>query len=115
LTGSELDIATNGAFFDHRESVFGIGVSQGALFILLEGRLVAYGPRFATQLEDHGERRVFTARQDTATLVSVTYSPRHPSWNFFAEEDEDVDRFLWMHNVLSNDERRAILIENNSG
>src|SRR5262245_21214040 len=109
LTERELDITTNGFFFDHSDTVFGIGVSQGALFILLQGRVLPYGPEFTTQLEDKGESRVFTARRDTFTLVCETYSPRQPFWNFFAMEDEDVDGFLWMHNVLSSAERRAIL------
>ena len=115
LTERELDIATNGFFFDHSDTVFGIGVSQGALFILLQGRLVPYGPEFTTQLDENGESRVFTASRDTLTLVCETYSPRRPFWNFLAMEDEDVDGFLWMHNVLSSAERRAILVENNSG
>jgi len=58
---------------------------------------------------------VFTATIDGAMLTSVSYLPDKPFWNFFHVEDEDVDGFLWMHNVLSSAERRAILVNHNGG
>jgi len=115
LTECEVDIPTNGFFFDHDAKTFGLGVSRGTIFVLVQDRLVPYGPGFTTQIQEDGERRVFTADREAETLVRVTYSPMKPFWNFFAMEDEDVDGFLWIHNVLSSAERRTILVENNNG
>ena len=115
LTDSERDIPTQGFFFDYGGTTFGLGVSRGAILVLLRNQLVVYGPGFATQIQEDGECRVFTASQDGAALVNVTYSPNKPFWNFFSMVDEDVDGFLWLHNVLSSAERRAIIVENNGG
>lgn len=115
LTEREIDTPTNGFFFDHNATTFGLGASQGTIYVLLQNRLVPYGPGFTTQMQEDGERRVFTANREAETLFRVTYSPMKPFWNFFAMEDEDVDGFLWIHNVLSSAERRTILVENNNG
>jgi hypothetical protein len=44
----------------------------------------------------------------------VTYTPLKACFEI-AWADEDVDGFLWIQNVLSSAERRAILIQYNSG
>jgi hypothetical protein len=115
LTRCEVDIPTSGFFFDLYATTFGLAVSQGALFVLLQNRLVPFGPGFKTQMEVNGEYRVFTASRDAEVLVRVKYLPAKPFWNFFPMEDEDVDGFLWIHNVLSSAERQRIMIDNNSG
>jgi hypothetical protein len=115
LTEREIDTPTNGFFFDHNATAFGIGICRGAIFVLLEDRLVPYGPEYETQVQETGDRRVFTASRDGMALVRVAYSPGKPFWNVFAMEDEDVDGFLLIHNVLSSVERRAILVKSNNG
>ncbi len=114
LTDSERDIPTQGFFFDHEGTTYGLGVSpRGAILVLLGNRIAVYGPGFATQIQEDGECRVFTASQDGVMLVKVTYSPNKPFWNFYPVDDEDVDGFLWVHNVLSSAERRAIFVKHN--
>ncbi|WP_266172213.1 hypothetical protein [Dyella subtropica] len=46
-------------------------------------------------------------------LDVVTYSPEAPYWNLFAMDDEDLDGFTWMRNVLSSPERMAVFTEAN--
>jgi len=116
LTKPEKDIPTNGFFFDHDAATFGLGVSQGTIFVLLRDRLLTYRPELQTQNQVSEEGRIFTVNDNGVTIVQIAYMPAKPFWNFFYMEDEDVDGFLWIHNVLSSSERRAILIEhNNSG
>lgn len=117
LTEREPDIAANGWFFDHGDSVFGLGVSDGALMILLNGQLFPYDPGIATHLLDKGATRVFTATQCDVVLACEEYRPKMRSFEswFEMEDEEDRDGFLWLHKVLASPERRAVLIENNKG
>lgn len=109
------DIKTNGFFFDHDGKMFGLGVSHDVTLVLLHNQLVRYHAGFQTQINADGEHRVFTATCDGEQLISVSYLPAKPFWNFFFMEDEDVDGFLLIHNVLSSAERRAILVKHNGG
>jgi hypothetical protein len=114
LTEREVDTPTSGFFFDHEATTFGLVVCRGAIFVLLQNVLIPYEPDLTTQIEEIGERRVFSVSHESETLVRVEYLPMKPFWNFFPIEDEDVDGFLWIHNVLSNSERRVILVDSNS-
>jgi hypothetical protein len=109
-------IRSNGFFFDHAGATFGLGVLDGEILVLLRDQLVSYGSGFATEIRDDGECRVFVAAHNAEPLVCVTYhSPLPFSTPFFSLEAEDVDGFLWIHNVLSSDERRAIFVTHNGG
>lgn len=107
---------SNGFFFDHGGETFGLGVAGGEILVLLCGQLVPYGSAFQTQIRDEGERRIFIATCNAVPLVHVAYRPHLPfSTPFHTAENEDVDGFLWIHNVLSSDERRAIFVAHNGG
>jgi hypothetical protein len=107
---------SNGFFFDHGGATFGLGVSGGEILVLLRDQLVPYGSGLETQIRDEGESRIFVAAYNAAPLVRVTYRPPVPfSTPYYSMEDEDVDGFLWIHNVLSNYERRAIFLNYNGG
>lgn len=109
------DRLTQGFFIDHDGALFGLGVSRGAIVVLLQNALITYGPEITTTIQECGEARIFTACQHGTSIASVAYTPRVPQWFLMEDEDEDVDCFVWIHNVLSSAERMAILIENNCG
>ncbi len=114
LFDDERGMATHRFFFDHDSATFGLGVSRGAVCLLLASRVVPYGPGISTRIQQDGESRIFTASQDGVTLANVTYLPGKPFRNLFPMDDEDVDGFLWIHNVLSSAERRAVFIKHNT-
>jgi hypothetical protein len=104
---------TNGFFFEHNKSVFGLGAAHGMHWLVVQGAIVECGDGLTTELREGTGRRAFRAHMNSRPFVEVSYEPMKPFANFFAMEDEDVDGFLLIHNILSNTERRAIFLRHN--
>lgn len=116
VSDSEKQTVFDGSFFDHDATTFGLGVSRGEIFALIGDRLVRCGPGFVTEIRRKGEARAFVAIDDSKVLVIIDYAPSSVGWNpFFGIDDEDTDAFLWIHNVLSSAERRAVFVAHNGG
>ncbi len=106
------DAATNGFFCEIFEKLFGLGVSAGGLYVIVEGR--AFNSELlTTTCVRFGEKREFVVSKGSSTLCRIKYKPDEPFWNFFAMEDEDVDSLLLIHNILSSSERKQIFIDHN--
>lgn len=104
----------NGFFFEKEGRIWGLGVDHGVVWILLDGELRAAHHELLVSVKDADGLRTFSAFDGQNLLSSVTYSPEAPYWNFFAMDDEDVDGFTWMRNVLSSPERMAVFTVANS-
>lgn len=98
----------NGFFFEKEGRTFGLGVDRGVVWLFLDGELRAAHNRLLVSVEDAKGLRTFTAFDGPDLIFSVTYSPEGSYWNLFAMDDEDVDGFTWMRNVLSSPERMAV-------
>lgn len=105
---------TNGMFFEHDGSLFGLGTNQGSLFVLLEGRLLRYDAGIETQLEESGETRAFAAYHNSELLYSATYTAIKASGWIPNEDDECLDGLLWIHNVLANPDRQECFLKQNT-
>ena len=98
----------NGFFFEKDGRIFGLGVNQGVVWLFLDGELRAAHHELLVSVEDADGLRTFSVFDGQNLISSVTYSPEAPYWNLFAMDDEDVDGFTWMRNVLSSPERMAV-------
>lgn len=108
------DRKANGFFFENDGRIFGLGVDHGRVWLLLDGRVRSAQPGIRVTVADAEGLRTFSAFDGNNLISSVTYRPEAPYWNFFAMEDEDVDGFTWMRNVLSSSERMAVFTTANS-
>lgn len=106
--------ATDGSFFEQFATLFGLGVESGELYVILSGRLFLWGATLTTQLQQSPDQNTFTAIRDSQKLCTVRYTPIKASGWIPNEDDECLDGFLWIHNVLCSPERRAILIANDN-
>ena len=107
------NIACDGFFFEHDEILFALGAEAGEIYIILNGKLLKHdASTLQTQLDESRDSNTFTATQHSETLCRVTYTPIKASGWIPNEDDECLDGFLWMHNVLHNPERRSLMIAN---
>jgi len=107
------NISCDGFFFEHEGSLFALGAESGAIYLILNGTLLKHDDStIETQLEEAADCNTFAATQHSRTLCSVTYKPIKASGWIANEDDECLDGFLWMHNVLHNPERRSLMITN---
>jgi hypothetical protein len=104
------ELRSNGTFWDIDGYLFGLGVQGGVIVLLLGDQLVEATFAVTVQVVDVGSRRIFSAFEEGRRLCTVEYEPKKPHWNFFAMNDEDVDGFVWMNNVLASPERKIIFI-----
>ena len=109
---SDNNASCDGCFFEHNGSLFVLGAESGAMYVILNGQLRKYDDTLETQLVASPECNTFTATQDSRELCRVEYTPQRASRCVPNEDDECIDGFLWMHNVLRSPERRSILIAN---
>ncbi len=107
------NIACNGFFFEHDDNLFALGAEAGEIYVILNGKLMKHDANtLHTQLDESPDSNTFTVTQHSETLCRVTYTPTKASGWTPNEDDECLDGFLWMHNVLLNPERRSIMITN---
>lgn len=99
-----------GGFFMHEGLSFGLSAEDGCIWLIISGRPLKYENGMATTLANLGRKNEFKLYNNERLVFSINYKPKKPSWNFFTVEDEDVDHFCWMHNVLSRPERKAVLL-----
>ncbi len=104
----------NGFFFEMDGRVFGLGVDRRQVWLLLDGELRAAQPGVRVGVADAEGLRTFSAFDGNDLISSVTYPPETAYWNLFAMDEEDVDGFTWMRNVLSSPERMAVFTAANS-
>lgn len=102
---------SNGLFWEVDGHPFGLGVQNGEMVLLLRGKLIAASRGMSVTVSDSGERRKFSVFDGEHLVSSEIYEPKKPHWNFFAMEDEDVDGFVWIKNVLASHERTAVFLE----
>lgn len=105
------DVKTVGSFFEYGESLFGLSASDGSIWLMIRGKVLKHTENLTTEFSENGSQRRLQVREKGVSILDVLYTPEKPYWNFFAMEDEDVDGFLWMYNVLSRPERKAVLLE----
>jgi len=109
---SDKDTSTNGFFCEIEERLYGLGVSAGKIFVIVESQVFS-SELLTTRCVRTDESSEFIVRKGESILCKVNYIPEKPFWNFFTMEDEDVDGLLLIHNILSSNERRQVFIENN--
>lgn len=100
-----------GSFFIHDNFLFGLYAENGLGWLIICGKLFQCDSRITTQNVAIDNQRLFQVIEDDSVIFEVKYTPKKPYWNFFAMEDEDVDNFLWLHNVISTPLRREILLK----
>ncbi len=110
--GENEKMSCHGVFFEHDDGLFGLGAESGAIFVIVNGKLLKYDDNVETQLEDSPGDNTFSVLQDSRPLITITYRPIKASGWIPNEDDECLDGFLWMHNVLRDEERRDLLIRN---
>ena len=103
---------TNGFFCELAGNLFGLGASEGKIYVIIEGQAFSHED-LTTSCTQHGEESEFIAKSGASTLCSVIYKSEKTYWNFFPMEDEDVDQLLLIHNILSSSERRQVFLSNN--
>jgi hypothetical protein len=107
------DDCCDGSFFEHNGSLFGLGTDSGELYVIAGGRLLKFNDqKLRTELRVSLDGNVFTLIADSLPILEVSYKPMKASGWIPNEDDECLDGFLWMHNVLQNPERRATIIAN---
>jgi len=110
---AEPGIACDGFFFEHDDKLFALGAEAGEIYVILDGNLIKFDARtFRTQLDESADCSTFTATQHFRTLCRVTYKSIKASGWIPNEDDECLDGFLWIHNVLQNPERLSLMIAN---
>jgi len=110
---TDTSVACSGFFFEHDDSLFALGAEDGVIYVILNGTLLRHDDNtLQTQLNKSPDSNTFTAIHRSRTLFSVTYRPiKASSWTP-NEDDECLDGFLWIHNVLQNPERCSQMIAN---
>ncbi|MEO0377610.1 MAG: hypothetical protein AAF329_24015 [Cyanobacteria bacterium P01_A01_bin.17] len=108
------DNSCDGFFFGHDGRLFGLGAESGAIFIILNGQLVKYDATLETQLAERPHHNISTVYQSARRLCVVTYKPVKASGWIPNEDDECLDGFLWMHNILRSAARRIVIVSNQS-
>lgn len=103
----------SGLFWEMDGRLFGLGVDKGEMLLLLDCRIKAVTSSVKVGITDCAGRRTFSVFDGGHLVSEVQYEPQKPYWNFFAMEDEDVDGFVWINNVLASPERMSILIKTN--
>ena len=106
---SDSKSACKGCFFEHGGSFFGLGVDFGRMYVILNGQLLRYDDTLETKRLESVDFTTFSVTQDSVDLCRVEYTPWNASGWIPNEDDECVDGFLWLHNVLRNPERRSIM------
>ena len=94
------------------DSIAGLLVYNGLLYILYDGRTTSVFPGevFSTFHQD-GERRVvhIVTRQRTFNITYINLL-EPVSTMYYSEDQEDVDFGLWLNNILNSQERQSNLI-----
>ena len=107
------NIPCDGFFFEHENNLFALGAEAGEIYVILNGKLLKHDDNtLQTQLQESPDCNTFTATHRSRTLCRVTYTPIKASGWTPNEDDECLDGFLWMHNVLQNPDRRTLMIAN---
>ncbi len=109
---TDKSITCDGFFFEHGNRFYALGSEGGSMYVILNGKLLLYDARLQTHLVESPECNTFTASHRSRTVCRVTYSPVRASGWIPNEDDECLDGFLWLHNVLQDPERRSLMIRN---
>jgi hypothetical protein len=105
------DTNCDGFFFEHDERLFGLGSDSGAVHLLIDGQLLKLAPSIETQLVECPDVNTFIVTQNGCQLCRVEYEPKRGCGLWVPNEDDEcVDGFLWMRNVLRSPERIAIML-----
>lgn len=105
-------LKTNGFFCEVQSHIMGLGVSDGVILVIVDGK--AYSSEvITTTCLPASSGKELCVYKNREILFTLSYMPNEPQWNFFTEEDEDVDPLLLMHNILSSSVRKSIFVENN--
>ncbi len=103
-------IADDGFFFEHNDDLFALGSESGTLYVILNGKLIKDDDNsLQTQLTESPDLNTFTATHHADTLCRVSYTPIKASGWTPNEDDECLNGFLLMHNILQSSERRSLL------
>ena len=103
------NVTPAGMFFEHENELFGLGASDSKLYLILNDQLWLSDDSIETALSKIGDRNNFDVLQNSRNIYTIEYTPITSSGFIPNEDDECLDGFLWIHNILSSPERRALL------
>jgi hypothetical protein len=102
-------------FFECNNSLFGLGAENGSLYIMISEQIIRYETSLFTLLNETGETRNFQAFIGKNLLYQTTYKFIPASGWIPNEDDECLDGFLWIHNVIRSPERRDLFLNQRHG